>query len=260
METITYSVEDRIALIGLNRAAKRNAISRAMNRELSEAFEAASSEASVGIIFSHGDDFCAGLDLVEAGKLIKAGEWVRAPLHVNRPAAYEALARGNIPFIAALQGAVIGGGFEMAAAAHIRVADPTTYFSLPEGQRGIFVGGGGSVRISRLIGYADMADMMLTGRILTADEAHRLRLIQYMVAKGGALSQAKLLAAKIRDNSSVSNFAIVNALSRLRELPYEDGLFFERVVVGLTTATREAEQRLTAFAEKKAAPLRKPKS
>ena len=81
------------------------------------------------------------------------------------------MARGNIPFIAALHGATLGGGLETAAAAHIRVADETTFFGLPEGTRGIFIGGGGSVRVARLIGFARMQDMMLTGRVLKPDEA-----------------------------------------------------------------------------------------
>src|SRR5258705_12885076 len=70
----------------------------------------------------------------------------------------------RVPVIAALKGAVIGGGLELACAAHIRVAEPSAYFALPEGQRGIFVGGGGSVRLPRLIGGARVTDMMLTGR------------------------------------------------------------------------------------------------
>ena len=74
------------------------------------------------------------------------------------------------PVIAALKGAVIGGGLELACAAHIRVAEPSAYFALPEGQRGIFVGGGGSVRLPRLIGVARMTDMMLTGRVYSASE------------------------------------------------------------------------------------------
>ena len=94
------------------------------------------------------------------------------------------IARGQIPFVAALKGACIGGGLEIAAAAQVRVADETTFFALPEGQRGIFVGGGGSVRIQRLMGYARMADLMLTGRVLTAAEGERANLCQYVVPAG----------------------------------------------------------------------------
>ena len=86
---------------------------------------------------------------------------------------FDIIARGQIPFVAALHGAVVGGGLELAAAAHIRVADRSAFFGLPEGQRGIFVGGGGSVRVQRIVGYSVMADLMLTGRLLSVDEAER---------------------------------------------------------------------------------------
>ena len=86
---------------------------------------------------------------------------------------FEKIEFGPAPVVAVLKGAVIGGGLELAAAAHIRVSEPTAYYALPEGQRGIFVGGGGSVRLPRLIGVARMADMMLTGRVYAARKARR---------------------------------------------------------------------------------------
>ena len=86
--------------------------------------------------------------------------------------AFERIERGRVPVVAVLKGAVVGGGLELAAAAHIRVAEPSAFYALPEGQRGLFVGGGASVRVPRLIGAHRMADMMLTGRVLDADEGH----------------------------------------------------------------------------------------
>ena len=93
--------------------------------------------------------------------------------------AFELIEGGRVPVIAVLHGAVIGGGLELAAACHIRIAEPSAYYALPEGQRGLFVGGGGSVRVPRLIGTARMLDMMLTGRTYGAEEglARRLRAI-----------------------------------------------------------------------------------
>ena len=142
-----------------------------MVKLLREAVFRAGEEARAGVIHAIGDNFSAGLDLAEAltwmdpnnaeakAKRNRRGRW-------HRP--FDLIARGTIPWIAALKGACIGGGLELASACHIRVADESTFFALPEGQRGIFVGGGGSVRISRLLGYARMADLMLTGRVLTA--------------------------------------------------------------------------------------------
>ena len=86
-----------------------------------------------------------------------------------------------------LRGAVIGGGLELAMATHIRVAEPSAYYALPEGSRGIFVGGGGSVRLPRLIGVQRMADMMLTGRVIDAEAGHDLGISQYLVDEGDGL-------------------------------------------------------------------------
>ena len=97
---------------------------------------------------------------------------------------------GPVPVVAALHGAVVGGGLELAAACHIRVADDTTFYALPEGSRGIFVGGGGAVRIPRLIGAARMTDMMLTGRVYNAQEGERVGFAQYLVPEGQAFAKA----------------------------------------------------------------------
>ena len=107
------------------------------------------------------------------------------------------VAKGRVPVIAALHGAVVGGGLELASACHIRVADSSTFYALPEGSRGIFVGGGGSVRIPRLIGTARMTDMMLTGRVFDADQGERYGAVNYRVADGAGLAKGIELARKI---------------------------------------------------------------
>ena len=101
---------------------------------------------------------------------------------------FDRIQYSRVPVIAALRGAVIGGGLELACAAHIRVAEPSAYFALPEGQRGIFVGGGGSVRLlPRLIGVARMTDMMLTGRVYSCDRGCVLRLCAISDRRGRRL-------------------------------------------------------------------------
>ena len=116
------------------------------------------------------------------------------------------MARGRIPFVAALHGAVIGGGFELAAAAHVRVADETAFFALPEGQRGIFIGGGGSVYLTKLIGVTRVIDLMLTGRVLSAAEAERAGAVQYLVEPGQALAHATELAKRIAQECAPDQF------------------------------------------------------
>jgi len=248
-ELVTFQREDAVALIGLNRPAKRNALSDAMVEELRLAVLRAASEAKVGVIFGQGDHFSAGLDLAEHIE--------RTPvenIHHSRHwhAVFELIERGAIPFLSALQGAVVGGGMELAAATQIRIADDSAFFALPEGQRGIFVGGGGSVRVARLISAARMADMMLTGRVLSAAEAERANFVQYVTARGDSLAKAKELATRIAGNAPVSNFAIVNALPRIQDSSHDDGLFLESLMAALTQSTPEAREGLRAFLEKRA--------
>ncbi len=255
LSQLTYALEGPVALIGLNRPAKRNAISDTMISELREAVLRAGSEARVGILFGHGDHFSAGLDLAEhlertaVEGIAHSRMWHRV---------FDDIERGAIPFVAALHGGVIGGGLELAASAHIRVADEGAFFALPEGQRGIFVGGGGSVRIARLISVTRMTDMMLTGRSLSAADAERHNLVHYLAAPGQALAEARRIAEQIAKNAPLSNYAITNALPRIQDLSHDDGLFFESLMAAFTQTTPEAAERLKAFLDKRTARVAPP--
>ncbi len=254
--TVDYTLENDIALIGLNRPDKRNAISDDLIDDIGAAVDRAGREAKVGVIYGRGDHFCAGLDLAEHAE--------RTPfegVHHSRKwhRIFNEIERGAIPFVAALHGAVVGGGLELAASTQIRVADETAFFALPEGQRGIFVGGGASVRVARLMSAARMADMMLTGRTLSAEKAEAVNLVQYVVAPGQALAEAKMLAGKIAKNAPMSNFAVIQALPRIQDLSHDDGLFFESLMAAMTQTSPEAVERLRAFLEKRADRLAKPR-
>ena len=251
-QLVTYELQGDVALIGLDRADKRNAINRTVMTQLREAAFRATEEAKAGVIHGHGDNFSAGLDLAEAATWHQPGAPRRRRGQWNR--SLDLIARGQIPFVAALKGACIGGGLEIAAAAQVRVADETTFFALPEGQRGIFVGGGGSVRIQRLMGYARMADLMLTGRVLTAAEGERANLCQYLVPAGQSLERAKSLAARIAQNAPRTNWAICACLPRVGDMSHDDGLFIEGLI-GESVASPESYERLTSFVEKRAPPL-----
>ena len=167
---------------------------------------------------------------------------------------FDTIARGPIPFVAALHGAVVGGGLELATAAHIRVADESAFFGLPEGQRGIFVGGGGTVRIQRVVGYTVMADMMLTGRLLSAAEGEREHIVRYVVPEGQALAKARELAAIIAKNTPDTNWRITNLLPRINDLSHDDGLFVEYLNSNMQRPPETAE-RLREFVEGRAKPL-----
>lgn len=253
---IEYKVDGNVALIGLNRPNKRNALNEALVGELASAVERAGKEVAAAVIYGVGPAFSAGLDLAElAARLQAPTEQSFRPGRSIWHSTFDLIARGPIPFIAALHGATIGGGLELAAAAHIRVADETTYFALPEGRRGIFVGGGGSVRIQRIIGYSTMADMMLTGRVVSAEEGRAIRLVQYVVEGGTVLSKAIEIAKRVGENTPQTNWQITNVLPRINDMSHDDGLFAEYLNSRMPRPPASLE-RLQEFLEKQATPLR----
>ena len=255
-EGVTYELEGNVALVGLNRASKRNALNDEMVKQLRAAVFRAGEEARAGVIHAFGDNFSAGLDLAEAMT------WMDPAAKKKRPRgrwhrSFDLIARGPIPWVAALKGACIGGGLELASACHIRVADESTFFALPEGQRGIFVGGGGSTRIPRLIGAARMADMMLTGRVYDAEEGLRIGLSQYVVDEGQGLAKGFELAHKIAANAPLSNFAVLHALPRIADMGQAEGLFLESLMAAIASGDPAAKDRIKAFLEGRAAKVAK---
>lgn len=252
---VTYELRGDVALLGLNRPEKRNAISDRFVEAIHTAVLRASEEAKAGVIHGHGPHFCAGLDLSEHSEkpLFEAVKGSR-----RWHAVFDAIERGTIPFVSAISGAAVGGGFELAASTAIRVAETNAFFALPEGQRGIFVGGGGSVRIARLIGPARMGDMMLTGRVLDAQAMEAWGGVSYVVGEGQAVDRAVALAGQMATNAEFTNYAILNALPRIADMSSEDGLFTESMVASLATMTPEAKQRLRDFLEKRAAKVENP--
>lgn len=252
MKYVSYEQNGHIAILRLIRPEKRNAISDAMIAELGEVVERARREAKAAVVAAEGNHFCAGLDLVEHAEktAIEGIEGSRRWHEV-----FTRMQRGPIPFICALQGAVVGGGLELASCTHVRVADKTAFFALPEGKRGIFVGGGGSVNVSRLMGVTRMTDLMLTGRVLSAEEAERIGVVTYLTPAGDAFEKALELARTAAENAPLSNYAIVNALQRIHDSGHEEGLFFESMIASFTQTTPDAAERLKEFIDKKAARL-----
>ena len=252
---ITYELDGAIALIGLNRPDKRNAINDSLIDELRVAVLRAHEEADVAVLFGHGSNFCAGLDLAEA--LARATGQIKSPRKRRRHnwhEVFDLIARGPIPFVAALHGAVVGGGLELAMAAHVRVCDDSALFGLPEGQRGIFVGGGGTVRIQRVVGTTVMMDMMLTGRLLSPAEGLQAHVVRYVTPAGQALAKARELALRIGKNSVDTNWMIINVLPRVQDLSHDDGLFVEQLN-SARARPPEAEARLREFVDGKAKKL-----
>jgi enoyl-CoA hydratase/carnithine racemase len=144
---------------------------------------------------------------------------------------------------------VVGGGIELAAASHIRVAEPSAFYALPEGQRGLFVGGGGSVRISRLIGVPRMTDMMLTGRVFNAEEGQAAGISQYLAGAGQGLKKAMELAQKIAENVPTTNYAVMHVLPRIAEQSINDGLMTEALMAAVAQSDPRTQEKLTEFLE-----------
>ena len=253
--TVTYELRAGVAWLGLNRPHKRNAIGEALLAEFEAAVRRAQDEARALVVFGHGPCFSAGLDLAEH-RVREPGE----VFHHSRQwhAAFSLLRHGRIPVIAALHGATIGGGLELAAACQIRIADETTFFALPEGARGIYVGGGASVYVARLLGASRVADMMLTGRVLDAATAVQAGLVQYLVPEGEANSKAQELAAKMSSMAPLTVLGVLHALPRIQDMSEADGLFVESLMAALAQSGAEAAARLADFVGKRAAKVTSP--
>ena len=246
--------QQQIAIVTLTRPAKRNALNDGLILAIRDTFQNLPPSVRVAVVDGEGPHFCAGLDLSE----LKDRDASEGVFHSRMwHAALDCVEKGPVPVIAALHGAVVGGGLELASACHIRVADDTTFYALPEGTRGIFVGGGASVRVPKLIGASRMVDMMLTGRVYDAAAGERIGLAQYLVPAGTALEKALELAAKIATNAPMTNFALVQALPRIAEQPADHGFFTEALMASIAQSAPDAKARVRAFLEGKAAKVAK---
>ena len=250
---LKVETQGAVLSIGLNRPAKRNALNDGIILEIGECFANLPDDIGAVVIHGIGDHFSSGLDLSEltdhdaTGGLIHSQMWHRV---------FDRIQYSRVPVIAALRGAVIGGGLELACAAHIRVAEPSAYFALPEGQRGIFVGGGGSVRLPRLIGVARMTDMMLTGRVYSATEGASYGFAQYLTGEGAALDKAMELAAKVASNAPLTNFAVLQALPLIAEANPQTGFLMESLMATVAQSDKEAKLRIRAFLDRKTAKVK----
>lgn len=251
---LQLEVHDDVAVIRLTRGAKRNALSDGLILALRNTFETLPASVRAAVIDGEGPHFCAGLDLSEL-KERDAGQGMQHSRMWH--AALNCVQYGPVPVIAALHGAVVGGGLELASACHIRVADASTFYALPEGSRGIFVGGGGSVRIPKLVGVARMTDMMLTGRVYNAEDGERAGFAQYLVPEGTAFDKAFELAKRVAQNAPLTNYALMHALPRIAEQPADQGYFTEALIAGIAQSAPEAKSRLADFLAGRAEKVKK---
>ena len=239
-----------IALLRLSRPAKRNALDAAMIAGIEGFFSDPPEGTRAIIVYGEGKHFSAGADLS-----VLAEANAQASLRFSRSfhRAFDKIENSEVPVIAVLQGGVIGGGLELAAAAHIRIAERGAYYALPESALGIFVGGGGAIRIPRLIGTTRMVDMMLTGRTYSAEEGLPLGFSQYVVDDDQGIARALELAEKIAGNAPLSNFAVLQALPRIARAEPDTAFLTESLMAALTIVDDDAKVRLEAFFRRRAA-------
>jgi (methylthio)acryloyl-CoA hydratase len=251
--TLATHRDGAVAVLTLSRSEKRNALDDASILGVEDFFTALPEDVRAVVIHGAGQHFCAGLDL---GEVTGEPDIYKGIMHSRMwHRAFNAIQFARVPVFSALHGAVVGGGFELASATHVRVAERSAYFALPEGQRGIFLGGGGSMRIPRLIGVPMVQDLMLTGRTLSAEEGQRAGAAQYLVDDGKGLAKAVELAKKAAGNAAMTNFAVIHALPHIAESNPAAGLFTESLMAAVAETTPEAQARLRAFLDKRAAKI-----
>lgn len=246
---LKVEVKDNILIVALNRPEKRNAINDETILSIEKIFSNIPEGVKCAIIYGEGKHFCAGLDLSE----LTERNAVQGVFHSRMwHRALDKVQFGTVPVIAVLHGACVGGGLELASACHIRVAENSTFYALPEGQRGIFVGGGASVRLPKLIGMARMTDMMLTGRVLNSTEGVNYGLSQYLINDGEGMEKALELAQKISNNAGMTNYALMHVLPRIVEAGQDSGLMMESLIAAIAQDSPEAKERLKDFLEGRA--------
>jgi enoyl-CoA hydratase/carnithine racemase len=239
-----------IAVLWLNRPGKSNALDDETVTGLDAFFAGLPASIKAVVLAGRGKHFSAGLDLTAVEEL----SMQEAIAHSRGwHKIFERIEFGRVPVISVLHGAVVGGGLELAAATHVRVAERSAYYALPEGQRGIFVGGGGSVRLPRLIGTSRMMEMMLTGRTYGAEEGMPLGFSHYVTADGQGLAKGIELARKIASNSALTNYAVLQVLPRIAEAGTAPGYMFESLMASIAQSDGEAKARKRDFLEKRAA-------
>jgi len=239
-----------VAILTLARPEKRNALNDATVLGLETFFATLPASVKAVVLAAQGTHFSAGLDLSEL-KILGTEDGIEHSRVWHR--VFDRIEFGRVPVVTVMHGAVVGGGLELAAATHIRVAERSAYYALPEGSRGIFVGGGGSVRLPRLIGVTRMMDLMLTGRTYGAEEGQALGLSHYLVEPGDGLAKGLELAKRIATNSPTTNFAVMHALPRIAEQDRASGYLMESMMAAIAQGNDEAKKRITAFLEKRAA-------
>lgn len=246
---IDYIKEGRVAIFRINRPEARNALDMQTNREFSEAMTDFRDDPDlwVGIVTGAGDKaFCAGADIKDVPRFIKE--------HPEREAMPRTHWRGLEiwkPLIAAINGLALGGGLEVALGCDIRIASENAKLGLPEVKLGIVPGGGGVYRLTRALPWCKAAEILFTGKIIDAQEAYRIGLINQVTPPGDLMPAAKEWAQTICESAPLAVRAIKEIMFRSANTILEEGLRLEWSANKYLMRTEDNAEGNKAFAEKR---------
>ncbi len=248
-ENILTETRGRVGLVTLNRPKQLNALNDALMTELGEALLKFDADENIGAIVLTGNDkaFAAGADI---GAMVGWSYMdVYKSDYITRN--WEALKRTRKPVIAAVAGFALGGGCEIALACDIVIAADTAKFGQPEIKIGVMPGAGGSQRLPRAVGKAKAMDMILTARMMDAQEAERAGLVSRVVPAAKLLDEALAAANAICEFSGPSVLMAKEAVNRAYETPLAEGILFERRMFHSLFATEDQKEGMRAFVEKR---------
>lgn len=240
---IRVSTEGAVGVLMLNRPEMRNALSQRMISLMSEAVGRLEQDPSVkAIVLTGGPPFCAGADIAEMSEM-----GLTEVLRADFSGCCDRLAACAKPLIAAVEGYALGGGCELVEMCDLVIAGADARFGHPEITLGTLSGAGGTQRLARAVGRAKAMDMMLTGRMMNADEAERAGLVSRVVADGDAERTAMEVAAQIATRPPFALRFAKEAVHRAVSVGLEDGIRLERRLFHLSFATGEFHAGMDAF-------------
>jgi enoyl-CoA hydratase len=250
-EYLTLDVAQRIATITLNRPDKLNALNDATMAELGRAVEDVRADGAVGgiIVTGAGRAFVAGADIAE----LKAKSATAAHALARRgQEVFRRLETSPKPVIAAVNGFALGGGCELAMSCHVRVASEAAKFGQPEVKLGVIPGYGGTQRLVRLIGRGRALQLLLTGEMIDAAEAHRLGLVNRVVGAGeNVVEVSRVMLQTMLANGPLALAQCIDVVHRGADIPLDEALALEAAAFGLLAATDDMKEGTSAFLEKR---------